>query len=119
MTPPLAPDRGHLLYLDFDPQVGHEQAGRRPGLVLSPASYNGLVGMMLACPITGQAKGYVWEVALPAGLPVDGVVPSDQVRSVDWRGRRASYIALAPEAVVQGVLAKVRAPLDFTDDGRR
>jgi mRNA interferase MazF len=81
----VCPERGHLVWLSLDPQSGHEQAGRRPALVLSPASYNGPVGLALVCPVTGRAKGYPFEVPLPPGLPVSGVVLADHVKCLDWR----------------------------------
>ena len=105
------PDRGHLIWLTFNPQAGHEQAGRRPALVLSPASYNGKVGLLIACPITSQAKGYPFEVALPNGLPVSGVILADQLRSLDWRSREAALICIAPPAAVAEALAKASALL--------
>ena len=105
------PDRGHLIWLTFNPQAGHEQAGRRPALVLSPASYNSKVGLLIACPITSQSKGYPFEVALPAGLPVSGVILADQLRSLDWRAREAALICPAPPAAVAEALAKASALL--------
>ena len=101
------PDRGHLVWLSLDPQSGHEQAGRRPALVLSPESYNGATGLALACPVTGQRKGYPFEVPLPAGLPVSGVVLADHVKCLDWRSRRADYIATAPASVVAEVVRRL------------
>ncbi len=101
------PDRGDIVWLSLQPQAGREQAGRRPVLVLSPASYNGKVGLMLLCPITNQRKGYPFEVALPAGLPVTGVVLADQVKSLDWHARQAERIGRVPAATVQNVLARV------------
>jgi len=98
-----APERGDTVWLDFAPRSGHEQDGRRPALVLSPHAYHARTGLALVCPITRQAKGYPFEVALPAGFPVDGVVLADQVKSVDWRARRSSFIARAPEEVVRSV----------------
>lgn len=86
------PERGDLVWLSFDPQAGHEQAGRRPALVLSPAAYNGKTGLALVVPVTSRAKGYPFEVALPEGLPVSGVVLADHVRNVDWQARRAEYL---------------------------
>jgi mRNA interferase MazF len=77
------PERGDAVWIDLDPRVGYEQAGRRPALVLSPAGYNGRVGLALLCPITGQAKGYPFEVPIPDGLSVSGVVLADHVKSVD------------------------------------
>jgi mRNA interferase MazF len=105
------PDRGDVVWIDFDPQSGREQAGRRPALVLTPARYNRLVGLLIACPVTKQAKGYPFESALPAGVPVQGVVLSDHVRSLDWRNRRAEFICKAPADVVDDVTAKVHALL--------
>lgn len=104
---PVSPDRGHLVWLSLDPQSGHEQAGRRPALVLSPASYNGLVGLALFCPVTGRAKGYPFEVPLPAGLPVSGVVLADHVKCLDWRSRRAEYIGEVPESIVAEVVRRL------------
>jgi len=101
------PQRGDAIWLDFNPQAGHEQAGRRPALVLSPATYNGRVGLALLCPITGQIKGYPFEVVLPEGLEVQGVVLADQVRSLDWQARSAAFIARLPAHVVVEVLQKL------------
>ena len=100
------PDRGHLIWLTFTPQAGHEQAGRRPAIVVSPRAYNSKVGLALACPVTNRAKGYPFEVAIPAGLPVAGVVLSDQLRSIDWHAREAAFICKAPNEVLTEVLAK-------------
>ena len=84
------PDRGDIVWLNFTPQAGHEQAGHRPALVLSPAAYNGKTGLMLCCPITSQVKGYPFEVRLDAGADAQGVVLSDQVKSLDWQARQAT-----------------------------
>ncbi len=111
MPPAFVPDRGDIVWLDFSPQSGHEQAGHRPALVLSPASYNGRVGLALVCPITSLAKGYPFEVPLPPGAPVSGVALSDQVRSLDWRARRARAAGRAPTAAVAEALAKARTLL--------
>ena len=108
---PFVPDRGDAIWLAFTPQAGHEQAGRRPALVLSPAAYNGKVGLALLCPITNQVKGYPFEVALPAGLTVSGVVLADQVKSLDWRARNADLIARLPESVTAEVLRKIQTLL--------
>src|SRR4051794_31930551 len=104
------PDRGDLVWLSFDPQAGREQAGRRPGLVLSPSAYNRRTRLALVCPITSQVKGYPFEVHVPAGLPVSGVVLADHLRSIDWQARRAELIAAAPPSVLSDVLARL-APL--------
>ena len=86
------PKRGDAIWINFNPQAGHEQAGRRPAIVLSPQSYNGKVGLCLLCPITNQTKGYPFEVLIPAGLGVTGVILSDQGKSLDWRVRNAEFI---------------------------
>ena len=102
------PDRGDLVWLTFDPQAGHEQAGRRPALVISPALYNGRVGLALLCPITSHVKEYPFEVRIPPGLPVEGVILSDQVKSLDWQARRAERIARLPDEPLAEVLGKLR-----------
>lgn len=86
------PDRGDLVWLQFDPQAGHEQAGRRPALVLSPRAYNSKVGLGLFCPVTSQVKGYPFEVTLPPDRPVSGVILADQIKSLDWRTRHAEFV---------------------------
>lgn len=105
------PERGDVVWIALDPQAGHEQAGRRPALVLSPAAYNGRVGLALLCPITSQAKGYPFEVPLPEGMPVTGVVGADQVKSLDWRARKASRIGAIPEEVVVDVVRRLQTLL--------
>lgn len=107
------PGRGDLVRISFDPQAGHEQAGRRPALVLSPASYNGRIGLALICPITSRVKGYPFEVALPDGLPIYGVVLSDQVRNMDWRARNVEFIAHLPEKSVLQVTQNIKKLLDI------
>ncbi len=105
------PDRGDLIWITFSPQAGHEQAGRRPAVVLSPASYNGKVGLAILCPITGRVKDYPFEVIIPPNLTVSGTVLADQVKNLDWRARRADFIEKLPAAVVNDILAKVRTLL--------
>jgi mRNA interferase MazF len=105
------PERGDAVWINFNPQAGHEQAGRRPAIVLSPRSYNGKVGLCLLCPITNQVKGYPFEVLIPAGLSVTGVVLSDQAKSLDWRVRNAEFITDLPEAVINEVLKKLKSLL--------
>jgi len=104
------PDRGHLVWLSFNPQAGREQAGRRPALVLSPLAYNVRASLALVCPITSQVKGYPFEVRLPEGLPIGGAVLSDHIKSLDWHARRATLISQAPPDVVDEVTARL-APL--------
>ena len=106
-SPRYVPERGDLVWLDFTPHAGHEQGGRRPALVISPRTYNAKAGLMLACSVTNQVKGYPFEVALPTSAAVTGVVLSDQVRSLDYVARRAEYVAAAPAAVLDEVLAKL------------
>jgi mRNA interferase MazF len=105
------PDRGHVVWLDYDPQAGHEQAKRRPAVVLSPASYNGVTSLALCCPVTSQVKGYPFEVAMPAGGKAQGVALADRVRSLDWRVRKAAYLDALPADAVAQILARARALL--------
>lgn len=109
---PYVPDRGDIVWLLFTPHAGHEQAGHRPALVLSPRTYGGKTGLALFCPITSKVKGYPFEVPLPAGSPVTGVVLSDQVKSLDWRARRARFACEAPPKVVSEVLDKLAVLLE-------
>jgi mRNA interferase MazF len=98
------PDRGDVVWISMNPQAGHEQAGRRPALILSPGTYNRKVGLALVCPITSQVKGYPFEVAMPEGIPVRGVALADQVKSLDWRARKiARFSRVSSEVVVQVV----------------
>ena len=100
------PDRGDIVVLTFDPQAGHEQAGRRPAVVLSPAIYNSRSGLAVFAPITNQIKGYPFEVQIPPGLAVSGVVLADQLKSLDWHARKAHHIARIPGHVLREVLQK-------------
>ena len=101
------PERGLAIWIDMNPQSGHEQRGRRPALVLSPAAYNTRAGLALLCPITSQIKGYPFEVPIPEELKARGAVLSDQVKSLDWRARDAAPICRLPDDTVQEVLAKL------------
>jgi len=103
------PKRGDLIWLDFTPQAGHEQAGRRPAAVISSSQYNRKVGMLLACPITNQRKQYPFEVLLPDGLPISGVILADQLRSLDWKSRRAVFIGRLGEEALEETLGKLAA----------
>jgi len=107
----VVPGRGDVIRITLSPQAGREQAGRRPALVLSPAAYNGKVGLALACPLTNKAKGYPFEVPIPDGLDVTGVVLADHVRSLDWRARQAEYVCTLPAEVVDEVLRKLHTLL--------
>jgi mRNA interferase MazF len=95
----------------LDPTLGHEQAGRRPVIVLSLGAYNEKVGLMLCCPVASRAKGYPFEFPLPDGAPVAGVTLADQIKSVDWRERRADFAFRLPESVTAEVLRRARAML--------
>jgi mRNA interferase MazF len=101
------PDRGEVVWVTLNPQAGHEQAGRRPAVVLSPAAYNGKVGLAILCPITTQIKGYPFEVPIPAGLAVTGAILADQVKSLDWRVREAELICTLPVKISSEVLRKL------------
>lgn len=105
--PSYVPDRGDVVWLAFGPQAGRLQSGRRPALVLSPRQYNGPTGLAILCPITSQVKGYPFEVRLPAGLPIEGAVLTDQVRNLDWRAGRAALICSLPPATTEEVLGKL------------
>jgi len=105
---PYIPERGDAVWLTFDPHVGHELAGRRPAVVVSPRRYNARSGLALFCPVTSQVKGYPFEVLLPSELPIDGAVLSDQVRSLDWRARKAARICRLPSGTIEEVVGKLR-----------
>lgn len=106
------PDRGDVIWIDHDSQAGHEQSGRRAAVVVSPSSYNRKAGLVLCCPITNQVKGYPFEVAIPIGVPVTGVVLADQVRSMDWQARNDVPHCQLPDAVIQLVLAKLQTLME-------
>lgn len=103
------PDRGDLAWLRFTPQAGHEQAGRRPAVVVSPRAYNERVGLALVCPVTSRVTGYPFEVSLPPGLEIAGVVLADQVKSLDWRARKAEPAGSVPKAAMAEVTQKLWA----------
>lgn len=101
------PARGDVVWINLNPQAGHEQAGRRPALVLSPAAYNGRVGLAILCPLTNQIKGYPFEVLIPDGLPITGAILADQIKSLDWRARQAALMCSLPSNTVAEVLGKL------------
>ena len=105
------PDRGDAVWLTFDPQAGHEHAGRRPAIVLSPRIYNSRAGLAIFCPVTSQVKGYPFEVMLPDGLPLSGAILADQVRSLDWQARRTARICALPTEVIDEVMGKLESIL--------
>ncbi len=111
---PYVPKRGDIVWITLNPRAGYEQAGRRPAIILSPHTYNSKVGLALLCPVTSQVKGYPFEVKIPAGLPIAGVILSDQVKSMDWRARNAERICTLPAGAIAEVLGKLHTLLDIT-----
>lgn len=109
------PERGDIVWLDFNPQAGREQAKRRPAIVLSPEAYNRKVGLAIVCPITSKSKGYPFEVRLSDDLPISGVVLSDQIKSMDWRARKIDFIGHVPISVMAEIAAKIAVllPQDY------
>jgi len=108
------PECGDVVWITLNPQAGREEAGRRAAVVVSPQSYNGKVGLAIFCPVTDQIKSYPFEVLIPAGSPVAGAILSDQVKSLDWRARRAELICTLPAETISEVLQKL-ATLLTTD----
>ena len=105
------PERGDVVWISLNPQAGHEQSGRRPAVVLSPADYNDKVGLAILCPITSRVKGYPFEVPLPDKLDISGVILSDQVKSLDWRARKAEFAGTLPVTTIGEVLQKLNTLL--------
>jgi mRNA interferase MazF len=101
------PASGDVVWITLNPQSGREQAGRRPAVVLSPKSYNSKTGLAILCPITNQIKGYPFEVLIPGGLPISGAILSDQVKSLDWRERKAELICVLPFQTISETLLKL------------
>jgi mRNA interferase MazF len=102
------PERGDIVWLNFTPQSGHEQAGRRPAVVISPAAYNKKVGLALFCPITSQIKGYPFEVALPKNSKIGGVILADQIKSLDWQAREVRFIVALNQKVINEIILKMK-----------
>ena len=113
MSAAYVPESGDFVWLMFDPHAGREQADRRPALVLSPRMYNARSGLALVCPITNQAKGYPFEVPVPAGYGTTGVILADHVKSVDWKARRAGSLGRCPREALDEVLARLAPLLGF------
>ena len=111
------PECGDAVWITFNPQAGHEQSGRRPAIILSPRAYNDKVSLAILCPITTQIKGYPFEVSVPAGLKVNGVILSDQVKSLDWRARDTEFICRLPQKTLSEVLGKLAALLNQKLEG--
>jgi mRNA interferase MazF len=104
---PWVPARGDIVWISMATTSGRERSGRRPALVLSPAAYNAKVGRAILCPVSSQAKGYPFEVPVPDGLPVRGVVLADQVKSLDWRSRGAEPICAVAAETTTAVLRRL------------
>ena len=107
MSVPYCPKRGDVVWLTLTPQAGHEQAGHRPALTLSPESYNRKVGLAIFCPMTTQIKGYPFEVPIPNGLKASGVILSDQIKNLDWKARNAQFCCKIGDSTVTEVLNKL------------
>jgi mRNA interferase MazF len=107
VAPVYVPDRGDIVFLNFDPIRGHEQRGHRPALVLSPISYNRKTSLALFMPITNKQKGYPFEVVLPTELKTQGVVLADQLKCLDWKDRSIEFVEVAPESLIEAVQAKI------------
>jgi mRNA interferase MazF len=101
------PESGDIVWITFNPQAEHVQAGRRPALVLSPAAYNGKVGLAILCPATSHVKGYPFEVIIPDGLEISGAILSDQVKSLDWKARKAEFACKLPPTTFNEVVQKL------------
>lgn len=107
------PDAGDLIWLDFTPQAGREQAGRRPALVISPRVYNSKTSLAIVCPITSQAKGYPFEVEVTGAGKISGVVLSDHVKNLDWRQRRATKAGKVSAAILRSVRERIAVLLEL------
>ncbi len=107
VAPSYVPDKAHIIKINFDPQAGHEQAGWRPALVLSPATYN-KIGLAIVVPITNRVKGYPFEVPMPSGAATTGVILSDAIKSVDWKARTARFIEIIPPGLLRAVQGHLR-----------
>ncbi|WP_309684248.1 endoribonuclease MazF [Polaromonas sp.] len=105
------PEAGDIVWLQFDPQAGHEQAGHRPALVVSPSGYNAKTGLMVCCPMTTQIKGYPFEVAIAGDRATAGAALADQVKNLDWVARKARYKGKASVEELAQVRAKIAALL--------
>ena len=110
---PYVPDRGHVVWLNFSPQSGHEQAGKRPAIVVSPIEYNKRSGLVLFCPITNQIKGYPFEVSVPDGQKIQGVILADQLKNFEWRSREAKFVEKMPVQITEEVIDRIATLLEI------
>ena len=106
------PDKRDIVWLEFNPQTGHEQSGHRPALVISPKSYNQKVGLALFCPITNHIKGYPFEVVIPSGSKIEGAILSDQIKNLDWHSRKANFISKLPHNIFNEVIEKIKTLIE-------
>jgi mRNA interferase MazF len=111
MPSPYCPDEGDIVWIDFDPQKGNEQRGRRRALVVTPHAYNRRTNLSVLCPITSKVKGYPFEIAVPPGGTTTGVVLGDQVKSVSWSDRNADFIEKSQSPLLVQVRAMIKALL--------
>ena len=107
VTSSYVPKQGDIVWLDFNPQTGHEQSGRRPALVLSPLGYNQKTSLALLCPVTNQVKAYPFEVLIPENLPISGVILSDQVKNLDWTARNTEFIEKLESKKMHDVIDRI------------
>jgi mRNA interferase MazF len=101
------PGKGDIIWLNFNPQIGHEQSGRRPALVISPQEYNEKTDLAILCPITSQVKGYPFEVKIPENSEIKGVILSDQIKNLDWKIREAEFICKLHKVTLSETLNKI------------
>jgi len=113
--PSYIPRRGDIVWLKFNPKAGHEQAGRRPALVMSPYEYNKKVGLFIVCPITSQIKGYPFEVRLSSKSGINGVVLADQIKSLDWKARQTEFVESVTKDLIDAVSARLLPLIDVTE----
>ena len=104
---PYVPRRGDIIWVNMTPQAGHELAGRRPAVVLTPEKYNHRVGLAIVCPITSKLKGYPFEVVIPPKMKIGGAVLADHVRNVDWNAREAEFACALPEEILHEVTDRI------------
>jgi len=107
------PKRGDIVWVNFQPQSGKEQSGRRPAIVLSNSEYNRIVGLAIFCPITSKVKGFPFEVALPKNLPISGVVLDDQIRNLDWKSRNVEYISTIDTETIEKILGLIKRIIEI------
>ena len=107
MADTYVPGKGDLIWIDFTPQSGHEQAGNRPALVISPKSYNQKIGLAILCPVTSHVKDYPFEVPLSHNSRIKGVVLSDQLKNLDWKSRNAKFIEKVDKSMFSEVIKKI------------